>query len=56
LVEGRELIDRDPIQASEKLYKASEESVKALAIALKSPEADEAVKREDGQQDFLRVQ
>ncbi|BDR91686.1 PaREP1 family protein [Vulcanisaeta souniana] len=31
LNEGRELIDRDPVQASEKLYKAAEESVKALA-------------------------
>jgi len=32
LEEGRELIDGDPIQASEKLYKAVEEVVKALAI------------------------
>ena len=31
LNEGRELIDRDPVQASEKLYKAAEECVKALA-------------------------
>ena len=29
--EGRELLDKDPIQSSEKLYKAVEESVKALA-------------------------
>ena len=29
--EGRELIDRDPVQASEKLYRATEECVKALA-------------------------
>ena len=29
--EGRELIDKDPVQASEKLYKAAEECVKALA-------------------------
>jgi hypothetical protein len=45
LAEGRELIDRDPVQASEKLYKAAEEAVKLIAIALKLPEADEAVKR-----------
>ncbi|MDT7887711.1 MAG: PaREP1 family protein [Desulfurococcales archaeon] len=32
LAEGRELVDRDPVQASEKLYKAVEECVKALAI------------------------
>ena len=31
LGEGRELIDRDPVQASEELYKAVEEAVKALA-------------------------
>jgi hypothetical protein len=42
LAEGRELIDKDPVQASEKLYKAAEEAVKVLAIALKLPEADEA--------------
>jgi hypothetical protein len=32
LDEGRALVNRDPIQASEKLYKAAEEAVKALAI------------------------
>ncbi|MCG2891930.1 MAG: PaREP1 family protein [Vulcanisaeta sp.] len=32
LEEGRELIDKDPVQASEKLYKAAEEVVKALAM------------------------
>jgi hypothetical protein len=30
LEEGEVLIDRDPVQASEKLYKAAEEVVKAL--------------------------
>ncbi len=30
--EGRALVDKDPVQASEKLYKAAEEAVKALAI------------------------
>jgi hypothetical protein len=30
LEEGRELAHRDPVQASEKLYKAAEEAVKAL--------------------------
>jgi len=42
LAEGRELIDENPVQASEKLYKAAEEAVKVLAIALKLPEADAA--------------
>ncbi|MCC6021367.1 MAG: PaREP1 family protein [Thermoproteaceae archaeon] len=30
--EGRALADRNPVQASEKLYKAAEEAVKALAV------------------------
>jgi hypothetical protein len=34
LAEGKALVDRDPVQASEKLYKAAEEAVKALAIRL----------------------
>jgi len=45
LAEGEKLVDKDPVQASEKLYKAAEEAVKIIAIALKLPEADEAVKR-----------
>jgi hypothetical protein len=32
LNEGKSLIDKDPTQASEKLYKAAEEVVKALTI------------------------
>ena len=32
LEEGRALVERDPVQASEKLYKAAEEAVKALAL------------------------
>jgi hypothetical protein len=32
LEEGRALVDKDPVQASEKLYKAAEEAVKALAV------------------------
>lgn len=31
LEEGKELVEKDPVQASEKLYKAAEEVVKALA-------------------------
>jgi hypothetical protein len=31
LEEGKSLVDKDPVQASEKLYKATEEVVKALA-------------------------
>ncbi len=34
LNEGVGLVDKDPAQASEKLYKAAEEAVKALAITL----------------------
>lgn len=34
LEEGRNLIDGDSVQASEKLYKAAEECVKALALYL----------------------
>ena len=34
LEEGRKLADRDPIQASEKLYKAAEETIKALTMRL----------------------
>lgn len=34
LEEGKALAEKDPVQASEKLYKAAEESVKALAIRL----------------------
>jgi hypothetical protein len=52
LAEGRELIDENPVQASEKLYKAAEEAVKVLAIALKLPEADEA-KRDGWTADLL---
>ena len=34
LEEGKGLIDRDPVQASKKLYKAAEEVVKALTTHL----------------------
>ena len=34
LKEGKSLVDKDPVQASEKLYKAAEEAVKALAHRL----------------------
>ncbi|WP_054854454.1 PaREP1 family protein [Vulcanisaeta distributa] len=39
LREGVELVSKDPVQASEKLYKAAEEAVKAMAIALGLDEA-----------------
>ena len=32
LEEGKSLVERDPIQASEKLYKAAEETIKTLAL------------------------
>ncbi|MEM2405762.1 MAG: PaREP1 family protein, partial [Candidatus Methanomethylicia archaeon] len=35
LEEGKQLIDKDPVQTSEKLYKAAEECIKALAIHFK---------------------
>lgn len=34
LEEGKALLDKDPVQASEKLYKAAEEAVKAAAYRL----------------------
>jgi hypothetical protein len=43
LVEGSGLIDKDPVQASEKLYKAAEEAVKAIAAALDLDEAGKAL-------------
>ncbi|ABW02372.1 PaREP1 family protein [Caldivirga maquilingensis] len=42
LNEGKDLIDKDPIQASEKLYKAAEEAIKAIAVALNLDEAKNA--------------
>ncbi|WP_052886701.1 MULTISPECIES: PaREP1 family protein [Archaea] len=44
LEEGRTLIEKDPVQASEKLYKAAEEAVKALAIGLDQEQARIAAK------------
>jgi hypothetical protein len=32
LEESKDLVDKDPVQASERLYKAAEETVKALVI------------------------
>ena len=34
LSEGKRLIDKDPVQASEKIYKAAEEAIKALTMSL----------------------
>ena len=34
LSEGKRLIDKDPVQASEKIYKAVEEAIKALTMGL----------------------
>jgi len=45
LAEGRGLIDKDPVQTSEKLYKAAEEAVKALATALNLDEAEKALEK-----------
>jgi hypothetical protein len=45
LAEGGKLVDKDPVQASEKLYKAAEEAVKAIATALDLDEARKALER-----------
>ena len=45
LEEGRNLVDKDPVQASEKLYKAAEEAVKTLAIFLGLDEARKAIEQ-----------
>ena len=45
LEEGRALLDRDPVQASEKLYKAVEEAVKALVVHFDLVEVLETVER-----------
>ena len=45
LNEGKALINRDPIQASENLYKAAEEAIKALAIALNLDESRTALEQ-----------
>ena len=46
LKEGKEYIERwDPVQASEKLYKAAEEAVKKLAEYFSVPEYEEVRKR-----------
>jgi hypothetical protein len=47
LEEGEALIEKNPVQASEKLYKAAEEAVKALATALDLEQA-KAAAREGG--------
>ena len=40
--EGLQLIERDPMQASEKFYKVAEECIKALAISRNLEEARES--------------
>jgi hypothetical protein len=47
LEEGEALIEKDPLQASEKLYRAAGEAVKALALALDLEQA-KAAAREGG--------
>jgi len=48
LEEGGSLIDKDPIQASEKLYKAAEECVKALTVHFNLAEILANVERRGG--------
>jgi hypothetical protein len=45
LEEGKNLIDKDPVQASEKLYKAAEEAVKALTTYFNLKDILEDVER-----------
>jgi hypothetical protein len=45
LEEGKKLVDGDPVQASEKLYKAAEEAVKALATHFSLREVLEDVEK-----------
>jgi len=45
LEEGKNLVDKDPIQASEKLYKAVEEAVKALTILFNLKEVLDIVEK-----------
>jgi len=45
LEEGKTLLGRDPVQASERLYKAVEEVVKALAVHFNLGEVLENVER-----------
>jgi Archaeal PaREP1/PaREP8 family. len=45
LEEGKTLSDKDPIQASKKLYKAAEEALKAMALVLGLDEARKAVEQ-----------
>jgi hypothetical protein len=43
--EGGNLVDRNPVQASEKLYRAAEEAVKALATYFDLRDIPEGVER-----------
>ncbi|MGC8543281.1 MAG: PaREP1 family protein [Vulcanisaeta sp.] len=45
LNEGMGLIGKDPVQASEKLYRAAEEAVKVMAVALNLDEARTAMEQ-----------
>jgi hypothetical protein len=46
--EGKNLVDKDPIQASEKLYKAAEEIVKTLTMYFNLSDVLENVKKKGG--------
>jgi hypothetical protein len=46
--EGKNLVDKDPIQASERLYKAAEEIVKTLTVYFNLSDVLENVKKRDG--------
>jgi hypothetical protein len=53
LAEGKALTDGDPVQVSEKLYKAAEEAVKALAIHLN---LSEVLRQVEGQADLEKAE
>jgi hypothetical protein len=44
LSEGRRLIDKDSVQAGEKLYKATRDVVRTVVITLKLPERSDDVR------------
>lgn len=54
LEEGKALLDKDPVQASEKLYKAAEEAVKAAAYRLGLSEVINK-ERGDGLRQILKM-
>jgi len=55
--EGRGLVDRDPVQSCEKLYKATEEAIKGLVIHFNIKDIIESIERtgEWSEREFVRA-